>query len=144
MEKIKFDSGVRAFDLGTGTALRFNPGDPNLYVRFLEAGEKVSAVEKGLAAQAKDMAANGETVVTLLKDADKKMKAILRWVFGEENDFEKILGGVNLLAVGNNGKRVVSNLFAALQPILLAGAEACAREQTQAAVARANDRRKRV
>lgn len=144
MEKIKFDSGIRSFDLGTGTALRFNPGDPNLYARFLEAGEKVRSVEKEMAAQAKTIAEDGEGVVTLLQNADKKMKQILSWVFGEENDFEKILGGLNLLAVGNNGQRVVSNLFTALQPILISGAEACAREQTQAAVARANSRRKRV
>ena len=69
------------------------------------------------------------------------MKEVLGWVFGEGNDFDQILGGVNLLAVGKNGQRVVTNLFDALQPILVEGAENCARAQTEAAVAQAKARR---
>lgn len=144
MEKLKFDSGIREFDLGTGTALRFNPGDPNLYVRFLAAAQKVQAVEQELVQQAEALGSSdsGEAVLTLLQNADKKMKEILSWVF--ENDFEKILGGMNLLAVGKNGQRVIANLFEVLQPVLVAGAQACAKEQTQAAVAKAKARRNRV
>lgn len=144
MEKLKFDSGIREFDLGTGTALRFNPGDPNLYVRFLTAAQKVQAVEQELVQQAETLenSDSGEAVLTLLQNADKKMKEILSWVF--ENDFEKILGGMNLLAVGKNGQRVIANLFEVLQPVLVAGAQACAKEQTQAAVAKAKARRNRV
>ena len=41
MEKIQFDSGVRSYRINGGGILRFNPGDPNLYSRFLEAGEKL-------------------------------------------------------------------------------------------------------
>lgn len=143
MEKLQFDSGIREYDLGTGGILRFNPGDPNLYARFLEATVKVQDIEKELIAQAKNVqeADGGQGVVGLLQDADKKMKELLRWVFGQENDFDRILGGINLLAVGANGKRVAANLFAVLQPILLEGAEACAREQAEKAVTRAKQRR---
>lgn len=143
MEKLKFDSGIREFDLGTGAALRFNPGDPNLYARFLEAAQKVRDIEQELAQQAQSLDSDnaGEGIVGLLQTADGKMKSLLGWVFGMGNDFERILGGINLLAVGKNGQRVVSNLFAVLQPVLIAGAEACAREQTQAAVEKAKKRR---
>ena len=47
-------------------------------------------------------------------------------MFGGDNDFHKLLGGVNLLAVADNGERVVTNLFAALEPVLVDGAKRCA------------------
>lgn len=143
MEKIQFDSGIQEYDLGTGTPLRFNPGDPNLYARFMEAAEKMVEIEKDMAKQAKALedTDSGQAIVGLLQSADQKMKTLLSWVFGQENDFDHILGGVNLLAVGSNGKRVAANLFEALQPVLLRGAESCAAEQTRLAVSRANRRR---
>lgn len=145
MKKLQFDSGIVEYKLCGDGALRFNPGDPNLYARFLEAAEKIRDIEKDMAEQAKKMDPQdtGAGVVKLLQNADKKIKATLSWVFGQGNDFDTLLGGVNLLAMGTNGERVVTNLFAALQPVLLAGAERCAREQTQAAVARAKARREK-
>lgn len=134
MEKIQFDNGIKEYKLNGAGVLRFNPGDPNLYARFMEAADKIQALEKELAGQAQ---ADGAAVVQLLRTADQKMKETLSWVFGEENDFDKLLHGVNLLAVAGNGERVVTNLFAALQPVLVAGAQAVAREKTAEAVAKA-------
>ena len=125
MKKIKLDTGITAVALGSGT-LRFHPADPNLYVRFQEAVEKLQAVEAEMVAKAAD--ASGETVARLLFDADRQMKELLSWVFGPGNDFDALLDGVNLLAVAANGERVVTNLFAALQEILEAGVERCARQ----------------
>lgn len=133
MDKIQFDSGVRAYRINGGGILRFNPGDPNLYARFLEAVEKLRAVEQELTRQAEDV--QGADIVMLMTKADEKMKGILNWVFGGENDFQQLLNGVNLLAVADNGERVVTNLFAALEPVLVEGAKRCADEQ--AAKARA-------
>ena len=143
MEKISFDSGIKEYRINGCGVLRFNPADPNLYARFLDAAEKIQAVETELTEQAKKMSEEdtGAQVVQLLCQADQKMKEILCWVFGEGNDFCKILGGVNLLAVASNGERVVTNLFHALQPVLVEGAERCAQEKTQAAVEKANARR---
>ena len=123
MKKIKLDTGVTAVALGSGT-LRFHPADPNLYVRFQEAVEKLQSVENELVAKAAD--ADGQTVARLLSDADRQMKNMLDWVFGPGNDFDALLEGVNLLAVASNGERVVTNLFAALEPILVDGAKKCA------------------
>lgn len=143
MEKIQFDSGVKEYKINGSGVLRFNPGDPNVYARFLEAAEKIRAVEQDLTRQAQNLPEEnaGAGAVNLMAQADKQMKEILGWVFGPANDFDKILGGVNLLAVAGNGERVVTNLFEALQPILVEGAKRCAREKTQAAVAKANARR---
>ena len=118
MEKIKFDSGVKEYKLGEGV-LRFNPGDPNVYARFAEAVE-----------QMKDMT-----------EADKRIKELLGWVFGSQNDFDSILGGVNVLAVTSKGKRVIMELFEVLQPVLLEGAQKCAGQITAQAVKKAESRR---
>ena len=129
MEKIQFDSGIRSYRINGAGVLRFNPGDPNLYSRFLEAVEQLKAVEGELTQQAES--AQGEEIVKLMTKADEKMKGILGWVFGSENDFQKILNGVNLLAVADNGQRVVTNFFEALEPVLVEGAKRCASQQAE-------------
>jgi len=139
MEKIQFDSGLKRYKLGQGV-LQFNPGDPNVYARFLEAAEKLRDLEKELVAQAQALA-DGEAVVRLMQDADKKMKDTLNWVFGCGNDFDAMLGGINLLAVAENGERVATNLFAALEPVLVAGAQCCAAGRAAQAVQKAKKRR---
>ena len=145
MEKISFDSGIKSYKINGTGVLRFNPGDPNVYARFLEAAEKLLDVETTLVEEAQKLPqTDGAGVVQLLSRADKEMKQVLSWVFGESNDFDKILGGVNLLAVAENGQRVVTNLLEALQPILVEGAERCAKEKVDSAVKKAQARRGEV
>ena len=127
MEKLQFDAGVRSYRINNGGVLRFNPGDPNLYARFLDAVEKLQALETELSEY--DEKAEAQQIVELITRADEKMKGVLNWVFGPGNDFHEILGGVNLLAVAQNGERVVTNLFAALEPVLVEGAKRCARQE---------------
>jgi len=141
MEKISFDSGVKEYRINGMGVLKFNPADPNVYARFMEAEEKIRSVEEEMAAQAKLADTDGEQAVKLMARADQKLKQILDWVFGEKNSFDKILGGVNLLAVAGNGERVITNLLAALEPVLLSGAEECARQTVDKAVAKAKARR---
>ena len=146
MEKLIFDSGIREFQINGGGVLRFNPGDPNLYGRFLDAMEKVREVEQELVDRAKEMEQvqdSGAAVLGLLREADRKLKGLLDAVFGEGNDFDALLGGVNLLAVAGNGRRVIENLLGALQPILAQGAEACAKQEAEQAVAEARMERAR-
>lgn len=138
MEKLQFDSGMKSFRINGGGVLRFHPGDPNLYSRFLEAVDKFKALEQELT----QACAKEETdILRVLEDADGKMKKLLNWVFGGDNDFHKLLEGVNLLAVADNGERVITNLLQALEPVLLEGARRCAGQQAKAAVEKANARR---
>ena len=142
MEKISFDSGIKTYKLNGTGELRFNPCDPNVYARFLEAADRLQDIENALVEEAKGMQeADGAGVVRLLNRADREMKQELGRVFGQHNDFDKILGGVNLLAVAENGQRVVTNLLEALQPILVAGAERCAAEKVADARDKAKARR---
>ena len=133
MEKLTFDNGMKSYRINGGGVLRFNPADPNVYARFLEGAKTLQAMEAELSA--------GASPVSALAEADRKMKQVLNGIFGGENDFEALLEGVNLLAVAGNGERVVTNLFAALEPILTDGARRCAEDKTAEAVQRANARR---
>lgn len=138
MEKLQFDSGVKSFRINGGGVLRFHPGDPNLYSRFLEAVDKFKVLEQELT---QCCAKEEADILHVLENADGKMKKLLNWVFGGDNDFHKLLEGVNLLAVADNGERVITNLLLALEPVLLEGARRCAGQQAKAAVEKANARR---
>lgn len=136
MEKIVFDSGRKTYEMGGGE-LSFTPSDPNVYARFMEATEKLVKMEDKLIESAKKTDGSGVAVLKLLTEADKEAKKILAWVFGEHNDFDKILNGVNLLAVGENGERVITNILNALLPIIQEGVEKCAKQQADQARAQA-------
>ena len=125
MEKLTFDSGLRTYRVGGGT-LRFNPSDPNLYARFLDALDRLAQLEQTL-----DTPREASGIIALLSDTDKQVKDILRQVFGPENDLEAVFGGMNLLAVGDNGMRLLTNFMAALEPILTDGARRCARAEAE-------------
>ncbi len=136
MKKISFDSGVQEFQINDNGVLRFNPSDPNVYRRFFEAkdhiGKYAEEYEKKLAEvenQQPDERSAAEIAFAEMADIDKKVKAELTYVFGAENDFDKILGGVSLLAVTKTGY-VITNLFEALLPIIEQGAK----DQAQAKV----------
>lgn len=113
MEKIEFDTGVEEYALGKGI-LRFNPCDPNVYARFLQASDKLREISQEAAS---------------MEQTDCAMKELLNWIFGPGNDFNAITGGVSLLATTANGQPVISNLLAALEPVVLSGAERCVRSQ---------------
>ena len=111
---IQFDNGVRTYRVGGGE-LKFNPSDPNLYGRFLKAMDQLSHLE-------------AKEGIEGLEALDRQVKATLQTVFGPENDLEPVFGGVNLLAVGENGHRLLENFVSALEPILREGALRCAQE----------------
>lgn len=144
MKKLIIDSGVQEYQLVEGgKPLRFNPSDPNVYARFMAAMDKLPAIEDELVSKAKqlersdDAQNSGAEVLKLMEEADQKVKKLLNEVFGGGNDFHEILCGVNLLGVGSNGERIITNLLVALQPIMVSGAEKCAQQKTDAAVAKA-------
>ena len=124
MQTLTIDTGMQEYLINNRAVLRFNPSDPNLYHRFFAAA---------LPAEPDD--ARAERGLAMLTDYDHRIKALLTEIFGGENDFDKVLEGVNLAGTGANGKRVVQNLLDALTPILQDGA--AQHLQTTAANARA-------
>ena len=146
MEQIVFDTGLREYKINEHGILRFNPSDPNLYARFFSATDKIKDVEKEMSEKAKTIPENngsesGEAVLQIMRETDEKIKKVLNDIFGHGNDFDKILEGINLMAVATNGKRVVENLLEALQPIMEAGAKECTNSEVESAKLNREQRR---
>lgn len=134
MQKLNFDLGIKEFEIGGGV-LRFNPGDPNVYSRFVAAADKMTEIEQRLTAKAKEFEGQkaGEAMLQLMNEADKETKDLLAWIFGAQNDFEAIFCGANILGVGSNGERIITNFIHAVRPILEKGARNCAKNQVNQA-----------
>lgn len=147
MDQIIFDSGIKEYRVNEKGVLRFNPSDPNVYGRFVDAVDKIKAVEAEMAAKANAIDAEqgdpdtGAALIRIMCETDRKMKDILNEIFGEGNDFNQILEGVNLMAVASDGNRVVNNLIGALTPVLEAGAKSCADTEIEAAKLNREQRR---
>lgn len=144
MEKIVFDSGVKEYEINDNGVLRFNPSDPNVYARFFDAAEQIQKIEQDLIAKGESLNGKentGEVAIRMMQEADAKVKGILGDVFGEGNDFNQLLGGVNLLAVACNGERVITNFMQALLPIIEQGAKKCADQKVGDAVTKAKTNR---
>ena len=146
MKNLFLDSGIEEFRLTpNGEPLRFNPGDPNVYARFMELTPKIKTVETEMAEKAKKIDPNadgsGESVLMVMRETDKRMKEILNEIFGHGNDFDKILEGVNLMAVASNKKRIISNLLESLYPIMEEGARNCVDSEVDAAKLNREQRR---
>ena len=144
MRKLTIDTGMMELEVNGNGLLRFNPSDPNLYDRFAKALDKVTTIENGLVEKAKALPhgeSNGVQVVNLMAEADMEVKRLLQEVFGQENDFDQLLGGLNLMAVATNGERVITNLLDALRPIIEDGTKNFYNERANKAVAEAKANR---
>ena len=109
MKKLKFDTGLQHWQVGGGV-LTFNPGDPNLYSRFLGA---VEAMQKLTAEQ------------TLTpQQADASLREQIRTIFPDA-DVDAMLPQ-NLLAICGNGKPLVLNFLEVVEELLVEGARAFA------------------
>lgn len=146
MKKLLIDDGLEEYQLVEGgELLRFNPKDQNVYARFMDSVEKIKAMENNMAAKYngidRSKQDSGEKTLMLLRETDSKIKEVLNQVFGHGNDFDKILRGVNLLAIGSNGKRVIHNLMDALVPVMETGARECVRSEVETAKLNREERR---
>lgn len=146
MEQLIFDNGIKEYQINGNGILRFNPGDPNVYARFMDLAPKINKIEKEMNVKASkidynDKIAAGQEKLRIMRETDKRVKTVLNEVFGNGNNFDEILDGVNLMAVASNGKRVVSNMIDALLPIMEEGAQACVRAEVDAAVLNREQRR---
>lgn len=146
MEKLNISVGIKRYELVEGGALlSFNPGDPNVYARYMEMLPKIRAVEQEMAGKARTVNVNdeaaGEKTLQIMRETDSRMKDILNEIFGKENNFDEILKGVNLMAVTENGGRVINNVLDALTPIMNAGAKSCVETEVDSAKRNREQRR---
>ena len=142
-QKLHFDDGLLRLEINDNGLLTFNPSDFNVYQRFAKLLKDLPELEKRYIAEVEadsgDVEPSEGQAVELAgreldraHEMDSEIKRRLGEVFGPGNDFDALLGGVNVMALGNNGERVISNLLNALAPYIEDGAnrqmESAARE----------------
>ena len=150
MKEIKFDSGIEELMVNGRGPMRFNPSDPNLYGRFFDAMDTLQAIEKEYNQQVealdnantddKGFSKSGK-MLNLMKRYDQQMKTVLAEVFGQDNDFDYLLNGINIMAYGSNGERIITNFLNALMPIIQAGTDKHRADAAAEAVVQAKQRR---
>lgn len=139
MEKITFDTGIKTYQINDSGVLKFNPSDPNLYKRFKDLRVEIEQIQKDYNERSKT---TEEDAIDLLAEYDARVKKSLSHVFGEENDFDSILGGANVMAVASNGELVITNFLDAMLPIVEEGVKTYAKMEAQKAIQETNGGRK--
>lgn len=130
MRELNFDNGVQEIPVNGRAVLRLNPNDPNLYLRFKNAVNDIRRMESELDQKRAEVTDNLE-ILELLGMYDQKVKAMLFQVFGQENDFDQIFGGVSVMGVARNGELAITNFFNALAPIFDEAAKTYARSEAE-------------
>lgn len=127
MENLIFDNGVKEYSINGRATLRFNPADPNVYARYVDCIEKINGIEAEMRTVGAAMDENSpdyaKQSLDIMRNADAKVKTMLRETFGSQNDFDAIFDGVNVMGVAVNGKMVITNFMEMLAPILEDGAK---------------------
>lgn len=152
VEKLIFDDGVKRIDINGNGLLCFNPSDLNVYQRLcallqelpaMEERYKIHVEEPEDGMEAKEVLPLVGAALDHAKKIDAELKKKLAWVFGTANDFDKLLGGVNLMSPAGNGERVITNFLNAITPYIEEGARKHAKDAAAEAVAEAKRERAR-
>lgn len=129
-EKLLYDDGLVRLDINGNGILAFNPSDFNVYERFYALTKELPELEKKYAAEVETLpeGTDSQQAIELAgrelgraKEIDAEVKAKLSAAFGSGNDFDKLLGGVNVMSFGSNGERIITNLLNALVPYIEEG-----------------------
>lgn len=137
---LQFDDGLLRLDINGNGILTFNPSDFNVYQRFFGLLKELPELEKRYAVQVEQPGSEDDSFALAgreldrARELDREIKDKLGAAFGLGNDFDALLGGVNLMAVGNNGQRVITNLLNALAPYIEEGAKRHQQEAAEAAL----------
>ncbi len=152
-EKLVFDDGFVRLDVNGNGILSFAPSDFNLYQRFCSFLEELPSIEAQYKSGVEDVGVVSENaseteqleaagkVLSKAREIDLTIKKKLGTVFGGSNDFDQLLGGVNLMSWAGNGERVITNFLTAITPYLDKGVKRYMKDAAAVAVAEAKKNR---
>lgn len=140
MRELNFDSGIVEYRVNGKATLSFNRSDPNLYNRIQDLSSKLAAIDSDLKKE-KDAADDGLALMKILSAYDKRIKAELSFVFGEQNDFDAIFEGQNVMSIAGNGQLLITNFLDAIRPVIESGVKEYAKLEAANAVAQAKRER---
>lgn len=116
--QISIDSGLKTYDIldpdgnlmGT---VRFNPSDPGIAARWMEAAPKIQTetekMLKGLDSP--------EAALAALLESDRQIKSLIDYAFGSPVS-AVFFGGQSSYGVCGDGRLVIEHVLDALQPVL--------------------------
>ena len=140
MRELNFDSGIVEYRVNGKATLSFNRSDPNLYNRMQDLSSKLAAIDSDLKKE-KNAADDGLALMKILSAYDKRIKAELSFVFGEQNDFDAIFEGQNVMSIAGNGQLLITNFLDAIRPVIESGVKEYAKLEAANAVAQAKRER---
>lgn len=140
MRELNFDSGIVEYRVNGKATLSFNRSDPNLYNRMQDLSSKLAAIDSDLKKE-KDAADDGLALMKILSAYDKRIKAELSFVFGDQNDFDAIFEGQNVMSIAGNGQLLITNFLDAIRPVIESGVKEYAKLEAANAVAQAKRER---
>lgn len=140
MRELNFDSGIVEYRVNGKATLSFNRSDPNLYNRMQDLSSKLAAIDSDLKKE-KDAADDGLALMKILSAYDKRIKVELSFVFGEQNDFDAIFEGQNVMSIAGNGQLLITNFLDAIRPVIESGVKEYAKLEAANAVAQAKRER---
>lgn len=140
MRELNFDSGIVEYRVNGKATLSFNRSDPNLCNRIQDLSSKLAAIDSDLKKE-KDAADDGLALMKILSAYDKRIKAELSFVFGEQNDFDAIFEGQNVMSIAGNGQLLITNFLDAIRPVIESGVKEYAKLEAANAVAQAKRER---
>lgn len=144
-EKLMFDDGILELEINGNGVMRFNPSDQNMYQRVCTLAQELPKLQERYEAEVEtpegDELAQAVAVLDRMREFDREVKGRLAEAFGPENDFDRLLGGVNMMAYGRNGERVITNFLNAIMPYLEEGMKQYRQDAAATAVAEAKQNR---
>lgn len=143
-KKVQFDDGLIRLDINGNGILAFNPSDFNVYQRVYALTRELPELEKQYSREVEESETEFERVGKELdraREIDLAVKKKLSHAFGDKNDFDVLLDGVNVMAFGGNGERIITNLLNALMPYIEEGISKIADSEIETAKKNREQRR---
>lgn len=125
--ELNFDTGIKEFDVNGRHKLRINTSDQNMYFRVTSMMGELREIEKRYIQKMaeisqcqtiEDQLSANAKMYSIMREIDLEVKAKLSFAFGNENDFDEVFDGVNVMAVTSNGDSVLANFLNAIAPII--------------------------
>ena len=119
--ELKLDFGFKTYEIkdvdgNTVGAIRFNPNDPGIAVRWKEASEKIAALRDQAAALMDKP--QEEAVVQLFEQGDKAIKDMIDYALGTKAS-DVLFGGASAFALCEaDGAMLLEHVLDALRPVL--------------------------
>ena len=105
--KLIYDDGLRTYELPNGKTIRFNPTDPNIYKRCVEAFENAKKLEDELRAQKIDLDTDGkpkqDTAIEIMQQMDAEIRKLTDYALNAEVS-EAVYGQQSVFALVANGE----------------------------------------